>query len=83
MVRTIVQLTESQSQGLRERAKERGVSVSELVRQGVDVILRSQITDAEMRQRARNAVGFAPDVPDLSEDHDRYLADAFADRSAS
>jgi hypothetical protein len=78
MVRTIVQLTEHQSRTLRERAREQGVSVSELVRRGVDVVIKSGVSHAEMRRRAREAVGFASSGDtDVSVRHDDYLAEAY------
>ena len=83
MVRTIVQLTDAQSKALRERAREQGVSASELVRQGVDMVLRSRIGDAEVRRRAKEAGGFIGDVPDLSVHHDTYLANAYADENSA
>ncbi|MCL5103332.1 MAG: ribbon-helix-helix domain-containing protein [Armatimonadetes bacterium] len=82
MVRAIVQLTESQAKELRERAREQGISVSELVRRGVDLVLRTGITNAEVRKRAKAAVGFIKDVPDLSVNHDKYLAEVNAERQS-
>ncbi len=77
MVRTIVQLTEEQSRKLKERAKKQGISVSELVRQGVDRVLAIPLPSEEARRRAREAVGFIHDVPDLAVNHDKYLAEAY------
>jgi len=78
MVRTIIQLTEDQAKTLRERAREQGVSVSELVRRGVDVVIKSGVSNAEMRRRAREAVGFASSGDtDVSVRHDDYLAEAY------
>jgi hypothetical protein len=78
MVRTIVQLTETQSKALKERAREQGISASELVRQGVDMVLGSRIGDAEARKRAMAAVGFVSSGDtDVSERHDDYLAEAY------
>ena len=82
MVRTIIQLTEDQAKTLRERAREQGVSVSELVRRGVDVVIKSGVSDAEMRRRAREAVGFIKDEPDLSQNHHKYLTEAYEEVSA-
>jgi len=80
MVRTIIQLTEAQSEALKERAKEQGVSVSELARQGIDLVLRTRACSAEARKRAQEAVGFIRDDPDVSVNHDRYLAEAYVER---
>jgi Arc/MetJ-type ribon-helix-helix transcriptional regulator len=78
VVRTIIQLSEAQSKALKERAREQGVSASELVRQGVDMVLGSRIGDAEARKRAIAAVGYASSGnTDVSERHDDYLAEAY------
>ncbi|MEW6752155.1 MAG: CopG family transcriptional regulator [Candidatus Latescibacterota bacterium] len=78
VIRTIVQLTEGQAEGLRRRAREEGVSVSELVRRGVDRVLATPTGHEEMRRRAIAALGFVRHEPDLPEDHDRYLGKAYA-----
>lgn len=78
MVRKIVQLTEEQSRALAERAKEQGVSTSELVRQGVDMVLSTRVGDPEAKRRAIAAVGYASSgSTDISEHHDDYLAQAY------
>lgn len=82
MVRTIIQLTEEQAKVLKERANSQGVSVSALVRQGVDMVLSSHLSDAEMRRRAKAAVGFINDEPNMSVDHDKYLSQAYSDGEA-
>jgi hypothetical protein len=82
MVRTIIQLSEAQAKALKERAKEQGVSVSELARQGVDMLLRTKAGNAEIRRRAMEAVGFISDKPDLSVHHDRYLAESYPEEPA-
>ena len=77
MVRKIIQLTDAQAEGLKERAKKEGVSVAELVRRGVDDLLTRPFITDEMRERAMKAVGFAHfGVPDLAERHDEYWAEA-------
>jgi len=76
MVRKIIQLTEAQAEGLKERAKKEGVSVAELVRRGVDDLLTRPFITDEMRERAMKAVGFARGgPPDLSVNHDKYWAE--------
>ena len=82
MVRTIIQLTEAQSEALKERAKEQGVSVSELARRGIDLVLRTKAGSADARRRAQEAVGFIRDEPDVSVEHDKYLAEAYLERPA-
>lgn len=80
MVRTQIQLTERQTQRLKALAKERGVSMAELVRQSVDTMLESPetIDREERKRRALSIIGmFRSDVPDLSTNHDQYLAEAY------
>lgn len=78
MIRIQVQLTEEQLAALKRLAGRRGVSISELVRQGVDAILRGPQAEQERlrRERARAAAGrFRSGLGDLAEAHDRYLAE--------
>ena len=79
MVRTQIQLTEEQSQTLKAIAQERGVSMAELIREGVEKLLDSpEAADLEERKRRALAiVGIAKDVPDLGLNHDKYLAEAY------
>lgn len=80
MVRTQVQLTEKQITALKKLASKRRVSIAELVRQGVDSVLESDIeaSDEERRQRALSVVGkFKSGRKDLSTNHDKYLAESF------
>jgi hypothetical protein len=82
MVRTQIQLTEEQSQTLKEMAQERGVSIAELIRQSIDNFIRArnQLTLDEKRRRALSIIGqFASGVPDLSTEHDYYLAKVYGD----
>lgn len=79
MVRTQIQLTEEQAKGLKRLAAAKKVSMAELIRQGVDTILRSNtgIDLDERRRRAIAAVGrFRSGKRDISEKHDQYLAEA-------
>lgn len=80
MIRTQVQLTEEQWRMLRQVASERQLSLAELVRQGVDVLL-SQRTDLSREsrwERAASIVGrFSSGQNDLSSQHDKLLAEAY------
>lgn len=79
MVRTQVQLTGDQMRTLKRLAGERGLSVAELVRQGVDLLVKSAgVSDQEeQHRRALAAVGrFRSGLGDLAIEHDRYLARA-------
>jgi hypothetical protein len=80
MVRTQIQLTERQTQRLKALAKERGVSMAELIRQSVDKLLdsREMLDWEERKRRAIAAAGkFRSGLPDLATNHDRYLAEAY------
>jgi hypothetical protein len=80
MIRTQVQLTEEQARTLKILAVERESSVAELIRQSVDIFIRSTagVTMETRRQRAIAAAGrFRSDKSDVSTDHDEYLAEAY------
>jgi len=82
MVRTQVQLTEEQSQGLKEVAAEQGVSVAEVIRQAVDKVLvnRYEPSIEERRERAIAALGRGHSgLGNLAARHDDYLEEAFGD----
>ncbi len=81
MVRTQIQLTEKQAKRLRSLAKNKKVSIAELIRQGVDLLLRnSSVLDVEERKKnAIQAIGrFSSGTRDISEKHDKYLDEAFS-----
>lgn len=79
MVRTQIQLTESQSEQLRRRAAERRVSMAALIREAVDRSLVESEREGRV-ERAMEAVGKHPSTgpTDVAEQHDRYLSDAFS-----
>ena len=82
MVRTQIQLTERQTQRLKALAKERGVSMAELIRESVDKLLNSPeaIDLEERKRRAIAAAGkFHSGLPDLATNHDHYLAEAYGE----
>jgi len=77
-----VQVTEDQAGALRELAAERRVSISEVVRGGVDMVLESRLgaSREERRRRALAVAGrFQGDGGAVSEEHDRYLAETHLD----
>jgi Arc/MetJ-type ribon-helix-helix transcriptional regulator len=79
MVRAQVQLTEEQLAALRDIASREGVSVSHVVREGVDLLLRERRapTREELVKRSLEAVGlFRSGTGDLSARHDEYFAEA-------
>ncbi|MGH7727789.1 MAG: ribbon-helix-helix protein, CopG family [Vulcanimicrobiaceae bacterium] len=82
MHRIQVQLSAPQERALREMARRRKVSISALVREGVDGLLGpAQARSAEMKARALTIVGkYRSKTNDVSERHDRYFAEAIAKR---
>ena len=76
MIRTQVQLTEEQLRRLRTLAAEKGSSISQLVRDGVDNVLAQteQGADSSGVQRAIAAAGrFHSGREDVARRHDDYL----------
>lgn len=83
MIRTQIQLTEDQAKALKELAHRRGVSMAELVREGVDGLLDADDYEARWR-RAVSVVGkFRGDGANVSEEHDKYLEEAYLDWRSS
>ena len=81
MVRTQVQLTEKQSRALRKIAAQEGVSIAEIIRRAVDIVVdKEYLPDREeLKRRALAAVGTVHvDIKDLSTRHDEYLAEDFS-----
>jgi len=80
MVRTQIQLTEKQARMLRGLSKVKKVSMAELIRQGVELLLRNSSVDVdERRKNAIQAIGrFSSGTRDTSEKHDKYLNEAFS-----
>jgi predicted DNA-binding ribbon-helix-helix protein len=80
MVRTQIQLTDNQARDLKRLAAARHLSMAELIRQGVDAILRSNtVMDiAEKRKRALALAGrYRSSKHDISKEHDKYLAEDY------
>ncbi|MCX6375807.1 MAG: CopG family transcriptional regulator [Armatimonadetes bacterium] len=79
MVRKTIHITEIQAWMLKQRARQERVSESELVRRGLDIVLETGSRSKEARQRALRAVGaFSSGDTDVSERHDEYLAEIYA-----
>ena len=82
MVRTQIQLTEAQAQALRILAAQQRKSLAELIRQGVELLLSSTQTSADIREKRRRAKlisgQFRSGLPDLGKNHDYYLAEAIS-----
>lgn len=82
MERLQIQVTTAQAGRLRERAKQRGVSIATLVREAVDAAFRDALwvpSPADRWQRSRAAVGryASGSVGVASERHDEYLEDIY------
>ncbi len=81
MIRTQIQLTESQARKLRARARQQGRSLAETIRRFVDKGLEDEKTDlADLYARAARVIGRFPDrkdAKDIARRHDRYLDEAF------
>jgi Arc/MetJ-type ribon-helix-helix transcriptional regulator len=79
LVRTQVQLTQEQATELKRLAATSGRSMADLVREGVDRLLRDQtgLTRQERMQRAARVFGtFTSGARDLASRHDDHFADA-------
>lgn len=85
MIRTIIQLNEAQNRALKELSAQYQVSVAELVRQGVDLLLkneqaRAKLKENERQQQLLSIIGIAQDTAtDLAARHDDYLDEIYAD----
>ena len=81
MVRTQIQLTEQQARRLRLRARERGLSLAEVIRRYVEKGLSEEAPNrGALYERAASVVGRFRDrrgARDVSSRHDRYLDEAF------
>ena len=81
MVRTQIQLTERQARRLRAEARDRGISLAEVIRRYVEKGLSQEESDRAARyDRAAKVIGRFRDrrgARDLSSRHDRYLDEAF------
>jgi hypothetical protein len=80
VIRTQIQLTEEQSEALKQISSKEGRSVAELVRSGVDQVIRSYgvVSSEELRRRALSVVGkFNIKDENLAVDHDLYASEAY------
>jgi predicted DNA-binding protein len=75
LIRTQIQLTETQARELKDLARRRGISMAELIRQAVERIVED---DDERWRRASSVVGrFRSGSTDISTRHDDYLAEDY------
>ncbi len=77
MIRTQIQLTEAQARTLKDLSVRRGVSVAELIRQGVERILAESEQAATWRRASALIGRYTDTAPDVAVDHDRYLAESY------
>ena len=80
MIRTYIQLSAQQLRALQALAAKQHVSVAELIRQAVDLLLLSTgaVDQAEQQRRALALAGqFRSEVTDLAVEHDHYLVEAY------
>jgi len=79
MHRIQVSLTDQQERALRDMARMRRSSISALIREGVDLVLKPNFNDRSVAlERARTVLGaFDSSASDVSERHDHYLAEAY------
>ncbi len=81
MVRTQIQMTEEQVEKLKRMAAAEHRSMADLIRQAVDsfVATRAGADIEERRSRAIAVAGrFHSGTGDLSEAHDKYLAEVYS-----
>jgi predicted DNA-binding protein len=80
VVRTQIQLTDEQLQGLKQLSAAQGRSLADLVRDGVDRVLRQRESSSRgdlMRRAATAAFGrFGSGQADLARRHDDHFAEA-------
>ena len=81
MIRTQIQITETQMRTLKSLSVIRGVSMAELIRNSIDEFVQNVciVDDAEQRRRALQASGqFSSGHSDIAASHDEYLEEAFS-----
>ena len=80
MVRTQIQLTETQAKAVKSAAKEEGNSVAEVIRRAVERMAegRPKIGAQERTRKTIEIAGkFRSGKTDVSRKHDKYLAEAY------
>ncbi|MHB0978910.1 MAG: ribbon-helix-helix domain-containing protein [Thermoleophilia bacterium] len=83
MIRLQIQLDNDQARELRRTAEEDGVSQAEVTRRALGAYLRErQGPRGPAVQRALTMIGRGSSgCPDFADEHDRYLAEAIAERT--
>lgn len=83
MLRTQIQLTDSQSTALKKLAARRRRSMAELIRQSIDQFLAMETNGEDDFQNIRQRAVLEPNLfrsglPDLGRNHDKYLVEAYS-----
>ena len=75
MIQTQIQVKENQINWLRSKAKDKGKSVSQLIREGIDLYrFKEEHLPAQKKKNALAAVGlFSSGKSDISVQHDKYI----------
>lgn len=83
MLRTQIQIEETQMKWLKDKARKKGVSVSQLIREGVEFYRKyEENLPVDQKKKALAAIGrYASGTSDISEKHDAYLANAYKEES--
>jgi len=79
MHRTQIQIEEEQMEWLRSKARARGVSLSQLIREGIKFYrTHEEHLPKDRKRKALEAVGrFSSGTSDVSIHHDDYLVEAY------
>jgi hypothetical protein len=80
MVRTQIQLTEDQASRMKSAAARKGVSMAELIRQAIEMLLAKGVekSEEELRRRAAEAAGrFHSGSETVATNHDDFLSEDF------
>lgn len=85
MIRTQIQLTQEQSRRVKAIAQEEGISMAQVIRDAIDAQLeeRSEPGETDRWERSLSVIGrFHSGRSDIAENHDAYLAEAYADNGS-
>ena len=80
MIRTQIQLTETQARTIKKVAMDEGTSVAEVIRRAVEKMVQAspKVSSQERLRRAVEIVGkFRSGKRNISQKHDKYLAEAY------
>ncbi|MFH1488366.1 MAG: CopG family transcriptional regulator [Pseudomonadota bacterium] len=80
MIRTQIQLTETQARTIKKVAMNEGTSVAEVIRRAVEKMVQAspKVSSQERVRRAVEIVGkFRSGKRNVSQKHDKYLAEAY------